>query len=191
VRALCVDVTEVTVADYQTCVDEGACTTNDLNRWAPCNWGIAGRERQPMNCLSFRQANAVCAHAGKRIPSEGEWFHAAYGTDGRRYPWGNETPAAQLCWDGKGNELGAGKRAGKTCPVGSYPAGRSPFGLGDMAGNVWEWTTQKIGPQTMIRGGGATTGRADWVSSTFYTAAWPGENGNDVGVRCVYDAPSE
>ncbi|MFT3764563.1 MAG: SUMF1/EgtB/PvdO family nonheme iron enzyme [Minicystis sp.] len=143
-KAFCIDVTEVTVAAYRACVDAGVCTTKGLDEYGPCNWGALGRDRHPINCLSWHQAARYCSHVGKRLPSEEEWFHAAYGGDGRAYPWGNDAPSGQLCWDGEGNALGKGKRAGTTCPVGSYPAGRSPFGLEDMAGNVWEWTTGRI-----------------------------------------------
>jgi formylglycine-generating enzyme required for sulfatase activity len=67
-----------------------------------------------------------------------EWEYAARGTDGRKYPWGSTAPESQLCWNRTSKE--------GTCAVGSYPAGASPFGLLDMAGNVWEWTSSRYCP---------------------------------------------
>lgn len=163
-------------------------TADGPTTFGPCNWGVAGHENHPINCVTFLQATRYCEQAGKRLPTEAEWVVAAHGADGRIFPWGNEPPARQLCWDGEGNELGKGKRAGKTCPVGSYPAGRSASGLDDLAGNVWEWTSGKLGISRIIRGGGATTTVVSWVGATFSTASFPTERSNDLGVRCANPA---
>ena len=192
VNEFCMDITEVTVAAYVACVNAGACSSKGLNRVgsiAPfttplCNWG-SGRNDHPINCVSWYQTVAYCKYADKRVPTEAEWEYAASGGDGRSYPWGETTPTDQLCWDGAGNTLGKGKRGGNTCPVGSFPAGRSVFGLDDMAGGVWEWTSGKMGIQRIIRGGGATTPIAPWVTTTMRTASFETENGNDIGVRCA------
>ena len=128
VAAFCIDPTEVTVAAYAKCVVNGKCTVaSNFN-----NAGVAGRENHPISDVDENQATAYCAAQGLRLPTEEEWEYAARGTDGRRYPWGNEDPTNQLCWGGEG-----------TCAVGSYPKGDSPFGLSDMAGNVWEWTSSQ------------------------------------------------
>jgi formylglycine-generating enzyme required for sulfatase activity len=90
----------------------------------------AGREDHPVVYVDLDDARAYARWAGKRLPTEEEWQHAAQGPAGLRYPWGNEM-AALRC---NGGETGG------TTPVKRYPDGRSPFGIFDLCGNVWEWT---------------------------------------------------
>ncbi len=140
VGAFCMDVTEVTTDAYATCVKAGTCSAAGTG--GNCNAGQAGRGNHPINCVDWNQALAYCGWANKRLPTEEEWEYGARGSEGRKYPWGNNEPVSQLCWDGNGNDLGKGNRK-STCMVGSYPAGKSPFGLMDMVGNVWEWTSSQ------------------------------------------------
>ena len=71
------------------------------------------------------------------LPTEEQWEKAARGTDGRKYPWGNEEPTPELA-----NYYDPNKETG-LCSVWDHPKGASPYGLLDMAGNVWEWTKSK------------------------------------------------
>lgn len=131
--AFAIDQTEVTVLAYRECVRAGRCSPpSSAKSEAECNWGQLGRERHPVNCVGWQQAHDYCQYRGKRLPREAEWEYAARGHDERAYPWGPGEPDAQLCWR-RGEPLG-------TCEVGHFPAGASPFGVLDMAGNVWEWT---------------------------------------------------
>jgi formylglycine-generating enzyme required for sulfatase activity len=164
------DVTEVTVAAYQACVEAGACKRafetvswqgikpEQTKLWSQfCNAGRGGRQKHPVNCVDWEQAKTYCEWAGKRLPSEEEWEYAARGTDGRRFPWGNQPPGpsrVNACGTecvqmlkSKGVTWSAMYQASDgyadTAPVASFPPGRSPFGVHDMAGNVWEWTATK------------------------------------------------
>jgi formylglycine-generating enzyme required for sulfatase activity len=122
--AYCIDKIEVTVQAYAACVAARACSA----RAPACRRDV--RPAHPVNCVDWDQARAYCKWAGKRLPTETEWEYAARGDDDRTYPWGNREP------DGKRVHV-AGDR---TFPVGSFPEGKSPFGVLDMAGNVLEWT---------------------------------------------------
>jgi len=148
VAAFSIDRTEVTTAAYAACVKSGKCTK--AATWEDCNAGVAGRENHPINCVDWNQAKAYCEAQGQRLPTEKEWEYAATGGDGRTYPWGNAEPSNQLCWDGEGS----GNRQ-STCAVGSYPNGNSPFGLSDMSGNVWEWTSSASGSSFRAYRGGS------------------------------------
>ena len=135
------DKTEVTVDAYGECVTAGSCTAPSTG--GSCNWGVSGRDNHPVNCVNWTQAGAYCAWAGKRLPTEAEWEKAARGTDGRKYPWGNETATCEyaVMYGCPGDTL-------DVCS--NSPAGDSPYGLCDMAGNVWEWVS-------------------DWYGSGYYT----------------------
>ena len=124
----------VTAGDFEACVNEGACSTPIFED--PCNWNRPGTVLHPMNCVDWFEAEAYCQWTGMRLCSEAEWEKAARGTDGRRYPWGNAAPTCELAIMDDGGE---GCQTGSTWPVGSRPAGASPYGLLDMGGNVWEW----------------------------------------------------
>jgi formylglycine-generating enzyme required for sulfatase activity len=201
----CMERLEVTVADYQRCVAAGACTASGTEQ--SCNASVPGRARHPINCVDWNQATAYCRFAGARLPSEEEWEYAARGSDGRKYPWGNKPPNRHLldaCDEecvryaaGVHHETKVAMYPGsdgyaETAPVGSYPYGASPFGILDMAGNVYEWTSSPYcnyprhacaSRYRVYRGGG-------WYTEK--TAAVATRNGNlttdrsvVVGIRCA------
>lgn len=104
-----------------------------------------GKENHPVIWVSCYDAVAYCNWLSEvtgrlyRLPSEAEWEKGARGTDGRIYAWGDE-------WEVKWSNSGEGDRD-NTTPVGVYPEGASPYGLLDMAGNVWEWTQSLWGKE--------------------------------------------
>ncbi|MFH0899751.1 MAG: SUMF1/EgtB/PvdO family nonheme iron enzyme [Pseudomonadota bacterium] len=139
--------TEVTVAQYEECMNAGRCSHASVS--VSCNRGRSDRANHPMNCINWDQAQTFCEWVGGWLPTEAEWEYAAKGgEDGgdRDYPWGNEEPtcerAVMRVFD-NGNICGIGSSAGcgkcTTWPVCSKPAGNTPQGLCDMAGNAAEW----------------------------------------------------
>lgn len=134
VDAFWIDRTEVTNAQYRRCVDAGVCDEPgcwDNNRYnAP---------DQPVVCLDWEDAQAYAASVGGRLPTAAEWEKAARGTDGRIYPWGNEFDCERGNFDDVTRSSPDCDGYVTTAPAGSYPAGASPYGALDMAGNVYEW----------------------------------------------------
>jgi formylglycine-generating enzyme required for sulfatase activity len=183
VDAFCMDRTEVTTAAYAACVKSGKCTKADTG--GSCNAGVAGRENHPINCVNWNQAKAYCEAQGQRLPTEEEWEYAATGGDGRTYPWGNDAPSDQLCWNAEGNDLGKGNRR-STCAVGSYPNGNSPFGLSDMSGNVWEWTSSAYNSSSRVfRGGCWYFDVPSRVRSAYRRWVIPAGQFDNLGFRCA------
>ena len=195
------DRTEVTVSAYGACVSAGRCRTPLSGTFY--TWGEAGKERHPVNGVSWDDAVAYCGWRGARLPTEAEWEYAARGSDGRTYPWGNGAPTnSRLQWSG---DCGGTACAGGTTPVGTHSAGRSPFGLEDMAGNVWEWVSDwkggypsgavrdpsgaTSGQYRVLRGGSWESGFAAWgVRSASRWATAASHRNFGVGFRCARGA---
>ncbi|MBE7536719.1 MAG: SUMF1/EgtB/PvdO family nonheme iron enzyme [Anaerolineales bacterium] len=151
-----IDKYEVTNAAYKRCVDAGGCEppkqSSSYTRTA--YYSNPEFDEYPIIYVDWNMANAYCEWRGARLPTEAEWEKAARGLDERTYPWGNTFDGTKLnfcdknCsfdWADKNVDDGYAD----TAPVGSYQDGVSPYGLFDMAGNVWEWV-------------------ADWYDSDYY-----------------------
>ena len=180
-----IDRTEVRTEEYRACVEAAACTPPAAT--PGCNWADPERADHPVNCVDWRQANAYCAWVGKRLPSEREWEKAARGTDGRSFPWGNDLATCDHAVIAEGELPGCGRDS--TWPVGSRSEGRSPFGLFDMAGNVYEWTGDSVrdGGSQRIARGGSWRGES-WTARSWSRAAFTAESRDPrIGFRCAQD----
>ncbi len=197
-----IDRTEVTVAAYDRCVRAGRCRAALFapgSRWF-------GEATHPVVGVSWDDAAGYCRWVGGRLPTEAEWERAARGTDERTFPWGWQ-------WDeGRANHgaLRAECRDDDdghpyTAPVGSYPAGASPVGALDMAGNVMEWVAdtmtaepyaseRAVAPRVdapsaqHVARGGAWNHAGFALRTTWRTGVPAGSRERNLGFRCARDA---
>jgi len=158
-----IDVHEVTNAQYKVYLDSTRAPAP--HRWLNGNYGI-GEDGLPVVSISWDEAAAYAAFVGKRLPTEAEWEKAARGVDGRRYPWGSRFEP---------DRVNAGYTAG-TAAAGSYAGGASPYGVLDMAGSVWEWTSSLYRPYPYDPGDGredpAARGARVNRGGSWYYGAW-------------------
>ena len=181
-----IDIHEVTNADYK--------------KFDPNHSFPSDRARHPVVNLKWDKSNEYCKSAGKRLPTEEEWEKAARGTDGRIYPWGNEFD--RLMCNSYESGLGGGARVGQfaqetsgsaslggTTEVDKYKEGKSPYGVHDMAGNVWEWTDTWYDKEKELRviKGGSWLSPAVSTRSAVRLGESPDMESNDYGFRCVMD----
>jgi formylglycine-generating enzyme required for sulfatase activity len=167
---------ETTNAQYNACVAAGVCrkagehiTDNNIAYDA----GFFA-DAYPVVGVSWNDATTFCQWVGGRLPTEVEWERAARGSDGRRYPWGDT-------FDPSRANLGSGHPS----PVGSFPAGASPYGVLDMAGNVFEWTATQEGSTYVIRGGGWSKYYFRGRVADRGTQLAPDFANYDIGFRCA------
>jgi len=186
------DIYPVTNRDYQAFT---RATGHRYPRfWSETGEIPAGKERHPVTGVNYEDATAYAAWKGHRLPTEQEWEKASRGTEGLRWPWGNRFDK---------NKANVGQRT--TTPVGAYPQGCNAYGLCDISGNVWEWTSTWYAPYPdappnrailrflndqylSVRGGsyGSDIGSARGADRGIKK---PADSGPSLGFRTVMDVP--
>ena len=196
-----IDRTEVTVASHQRCVAAGQCPPPPY-----ASGGVRFDEPDlPVVLVTWSEARRYCAWAGGRLPTEAEWERAARGLGGRRYPWGNVyNPFLSNHGVFGVEELFARDGFLELAPVGSFPDGRTPDGIDDLAGNVQEWVHDWFAPQypeasahnprgpdvgehRITRGGSYVHGRP-WLRGASRDPTTPSQRAPWIGFRCAADA---
>jgi formylglycine-generating enzyme required for sulfatase activity len=197
-HAYFIDRTPVTNAQYRVFVSA-------TDHRPPPDWDSgqpsADRLNHPVDRVSWDDAASYARWVGKRLPTETEWEKAARGTDGRRWPWGNEFDETRcIVWD---HALALGVT---TCPVDGYPSGASPYGVMQMAGNVEEWVSDEFHPYPgsthdspsvraglRVLRGGSWFYTMEYARCAFRRAAFPEFTGypgcGGPGFRCALDTP--
>lgn len=171
-----IDRYEVTNEQYTNFVSASGHQPSRFARYPQLN-----APRQPVVGIGWSDAIAYCEWSHKRLPTEEEWEKAARGTDGRIWPWGNK-PDSKI-YNGKGVEFFA------PAEVGSFHKSDSPYGVSDMAGNVWEMTSGNwMEDSKAMRGGSFLNHLGDVRTTVRWSAGDEKRGANWLGFRCVKDA---
>lgn len=200
------------ISAVQSKIYDPLCNVNDP----------VGKANHPINCVTWEQARKYCDAHDARLPTEAEWEFAARTSDGRIYPWGDDPPSAQLlnacgkecvAWMKKHPDpeqpieamYGEDDGFPATAPVGSFPKGKSRWGIQDIAGNVWEWVADWYadydpasasavavdpkgpagGTQRVIRGGAWNGAQPAWVRPAWRFRQDPTFQTHGIGFRCA------
>lgn len=187
---------DVTLGEYNiydlTC---GECPNwTDRIKWDGNSFLVeSGYENHPVTFVSWYGAGSYCSWVDRHLPTESEWEKAARGENAFIYPWGDKQPDNSL--------LNYNRVINDTTEIGNYPAGASPYGALDMAGNVWEWvddwydaypgstmSTSNYGTTYRVARGGAWNKNDFVVRSTIRSGYIPVATSYEVGFRCAMDA---
>jgi formylglycine-generating enzyme required for sulfatase activity len=186
------DVFPVTAGQFSECVASGPCTYNG-SPGIYHTYHKSGYQEHPINYISHPEAAAYCAWKNGRLPTEEEWEKAARGEDGPSYPWGETLYSTRANYNGSNDPFDPG-----TTPVGYYDGintltdgtftlnSPSDYGLYDMSGNVWEWTSTQDGSYYIVRGGSFLDSKNSYSLKTYgYTLATSSDRYGNVGFRCA------
>ena len=194
--AFWIDRTEVTNRMYALCVQAGVCDPPERSSsfTRASYYGNPEYDHYPVVWVSWYDAGAYCAWIGGGLPGDAQWLYAASAGDDRTYPWGEglDGTRANYCdvnctfsWTDRSVDDGYFD----TAPVGSYPAGASPFGVLDLAGNALEWTSTAVyeSDTYTYRGGSWYTGEANMRNTldVFHYRTYPAVVQYYQGFRCV------
>lgn len=198
-----IDKFEVTNKLYKNCVNSGACNPPEkISSETRSNYYESSNfDNYPVTYIDWYKAKAYCEWRGARLPTEAEWEKAARGTDGRILPWGEGLDCNHAnYW--RSNTDGACK--GDTVPVGSYENGKSPYGVYDMLGNVWEWVSSLYLPYPYdvndgredLSASGLRVAHGDsfinfdvYIRTTDRINMDPLSTDSDFGIRCARSVP--